>query len=247
MAELDPDLLLRAYSVGVFPMANSRETDDVFWVEPKKRGILPLDRFHLSRSLAKTLRSERFTTTADRAFSRIVSLCAEPTPGRPDTWINPQIEAAYGELHARGYAHSIETWDGDPAEGLLVGGLYGVRLGGAFFGESMFSRATDASKVALAHLVARLKLGGFQLLDCQFQTSHLASLGAIEIARGDYVVLLDAALGLGSTVSAAGVSTAVSADFFALDRGADEADPATTVSGPVSACRIVQLLGQTSQ
>ncbi|QJU57947.1 leucyl/phenylalanyl-tRNA--protein transferase [Sphingomonas sp. AP4-R1] len=247
MAELDPDLLLRAYSVGVFPMANSRETDDVFWVEPKKRGVLPLDGFHLSRSLAKTLRSGRFTTTADRAFGRVVAMCAEATPGRPDTWINPQIELAYGELHARGYAHSIETWEGDPAEGRLVGGLYGVRLGGAFFGESMFSRATDASKVALAHLVARLKYGGFQLLDCQFQTDHLATMGAIEIARADYVVLLDAALGLGSAASAAGVVAAGSADFFALDGAAPDADPAETVAGPTSACRIVQLLGQTSQ
>lgn len=244
MAELDPDLLLRAYSVGVFPMANSRDTDDVFWVEPKKRGVLPLDGFHLSRSLAKTLRSGRFTTTADRAFGQVVSMCAEATPGRPDTWINPQIELAYGELHARGYAHSIETWEGDPAEGRLVGGLYGVRLGGAFFGESMFSRATDASKVALAHLVARLRYGGFQLLDCQFQTDHLATMGAIEIPRSDYVVLLDAALGLGSAAAGAGASP-VSADFFALD-GAG-ADPADTVAGPTSACRIVQLLGHTSQ
>lgn len=246
MAELDPDLLLRAYSVGVFPMANSRETNDVFWVEPKKRGILPLDRFHLSRSLAKTLRSGRFTTTADAAFSRVVATCAEPTPTRPDTWINPQIELAYGELHARGYAHSIETWDGDPTEGRLVGGLYGVRLGAAFFGESMFSRATDASKVALAHLVARLRCGGFRLLDCQFQTSHLASLGAIEIGRSDYIALLDEALGLGSAASAAGAAAAAVADFFAIDRP-DAADPADTVAGPVSACRIVQLLGQTSQ
>ncbi|PZU10811.1 leucyl/phenylalanyl-tRNA--protein transferase [Sphingomonas sp.] len=243
MAELDPDLLLRAYSVGVFPMANSRETDDVFWVEPKKRGILPLDRFHLSRSLAKTLRSGRFTTTADAAFGDVVAMCAEPTPTRPDTWINPQIEIAYGELHQRGYAHSIETWE----DGRLVGGLYGVRLGAAFFGESMFSRATDASKVALAHLVARLRVGGFRLLDCQFQTSHLASLGAIEIGRADYVVLLDEALGLGSAVSAAGALAAGSADFFALDRAVPGEEPATTVAGPVSACRIVQLLGQTSQ
>ncbi|MDO6416418.1 leucyl/phenylalanyl-tRNA--protein transferase [Sphingomonas sp. BIUV-7] len=247
MAALDPDLLLRAYSVGVFPMSNSREADDVFWVEPKKRGVLPLDGFHLSRSLAKTLRSGRFTTTADRAFGDVVRLCAEPTPLRPDTWINPQIESAYGELHRRGYAHSIETWEGDPANGRLVGGLYGVRLGAAFFGESMFSRATDASKVALAHLVARLRVGGFLLLDCQFQTDHLASLGAIEIGRGDYVALLDTALGLGSAVSASGFVAAGSADFLALDRGAPDVDPATTVFGPVSACRIVQLLGQTSQ
>jgi leucyl/phenylalanyl-tRNA--protein transferase len=220
-------------------MASTRDAADVFWVEPKKRGVLPLDRFHLSRSLAKTIRSDRFTVTVDTAFAQVVSLCAEPTPLRPDTWINPDIEAAYAELHRRGYAHSVECW----REGKVVGGLYGVRLGAAFFGESMFSRATDASKVALAHLVARLKVGGFQLLDCQFLTDHLASLGTIEVPRDAYVVLLDAALGLGSG-PVAGVG--VSADFFAIDRlGAGE-DPACTVSGPISGWRIVQLLGQTS-
>ncbi len=238
MTPLDPDLLLRAYSVGVFPMANSREAGDVFWVEPKKRGVLPLDGFHLSKSLAKTLKSGRFTMTADKAFGAVVAACAESTARRPDTWINPDIERAYGELHTRGYAHSIETWE----EGRLVGGLYGVRLGAAFFGESMFSRATDASKVALAHLVARLRFGGFKLLDCQFQTDHLQSLGAIEIERADYVVLLDDALGL---ASAAGFSSLVAADFFALDRP-EKAAVEETVSGPVSAWRIVQLLGQTS-
>lgn len=244
MAHLDPDLLLRAYSVGVFPMANSRRADDVFWVEPKKRGILPLNGFHLSRSLAKTLRSGRFTYTADRAFAQVVARCAESAANRPDTWISPQIEAAYGELHARGYAHSVETWEGDPADGRLVGGLYGVRLGAAFFGESMFSRVRDTSKLALAHLVARLRVGGFRLLDCQFQTDHLASLGAIEIGRQDYVALLDDALGLGAA-SGGGVPASGSADFFAIDRGG--AAEAGTVSGPVSAWRIVQALGQTSQ
>ena len=247
MARLDPDLLLRAYSVGVFPMANSRDARDVFWVEPKRRGVLPLDGFHLSRSLAKTLRSGRFTLTADAAFAQVVARCAEPTPVRPDTWINPQIEKAYGELHARGYAHSIETWE----EGRLVGGLYGVRLGAAFFGESMFSRVRDASKVALAHLVARLKVGGFRLLDCQFQTDHLASMGAVEIARQDYVGLLDEALGLGAP-AVGGDTTAASgaADFFALDALAAGSTvgvaDAATVSGPVSACFIAQLLGHTS-
>jgi leucyl/phenylalanyl-tRNA--protein transferase len=234
---LDPDLLLRAYSVGVFPMANTRDAADVFWVEPKKRGVLPLDGFHLSRSLAKTIRSDRFTVTVDQAFSQVVSLCAESTALRPDTWINPEIEAAYAELHRRGYAHSVESW----RDGTLVGGLYGVRLGAAFFGESMFSRATDASKVALAHLVARLKAGGFRLLDCQFLTDHLASFGTIEIPRDAYVVLLDEALGLGSAAFAGAGS---SADFFAIDRlGADDAE---TVSGPISGWRIAQLLGQTS-
>ncbi|WP_294392859.1 leucyl/phenylalanyl-tRNA--protein transferase [uncultured Sphingomonas sp.] len=237
MTPLDPDLLLRAYSVGVFPMANARDAPDIFWVEPRKRGILPLDGFHLSRSLAKTIRSDRYRVTADQAFEQVVALCAQSTTDRPDTWINPVIEQAYAELHRRGYAHSVEAWQDDR----LVGGLYGVRLGGAFFGESMFSRARDASKVALAHLVARLKAGGFRLLDCQFLTEHLASLGTIEVGRNAYVALLDSALGLGS--SAAGDGNP--ADFFALERTAGGPD-AATVSGPMSGCRIVQLLGQTS-
>ena len=241
MAALDPDLLLRAYSVGVFPMASTRDAADVFWVEPKKRGILPLDRFHLSRSLAKTIRSDRFTVTVDRAFGEVVARCAEATARRPDTWINPDIETAYAELHRRGYAHSVEAWQ----DGELVGGLYGVRLGAAFFGESMFSRVRDASKVALAHLVARLKVGGFRLLDCQFLTEHLASLGTIEVGREAYVALLDSALGLGSASDGA-AAAAGPADFFELDRGADGAEDAATVFGPASGWRIVQLLGQTS-
>ncbi|MFS0735532.1 leucyl/phenylalanyl-tRNA--protein transferase [Sphingomonas sp. 1P06PA] len=238
MAVLDPDLLLKAYAIGVFPMADSRAAQEVFWVEPKQRGILPLDEFRLSRSLARTIRSDRFHVTRDRAFARVVAHCAEATELRPDTWINPDIEAAYATLHARGHAHSIEAWAGDE----LVGGLYGVTLGGAFFGESMFSRARDASKVALAHLVARLRFGGFRLLDCQFITPHLASLGAIEIGRDAYVSLLDSALGVGPS----GVS--VSADFGALDRraGAAPGSDAGSVSGPISGWRIVQLLGQTS-
>ncbi len=244
MTHLDPDLLLRAYSVGVFPMASTREAPDVFWVEPKKRGVLPLDGFHLSRSLAKVLRSGRFAVTVDRAFDQVVSACAEATPDRPDTWINPQIERAYAELHRRGYAHSVETW----ADGVLVGGLYGVRLGAAFFGESMFSRMSNASKIAIAHLVARLRVGGFRLLDCQFLTEHLSSLGAIEVGREDYVALLDSAVGLSS--AAAGVSSAAGANFFALDGLGAPADAPTadaaTVSGPVSGWRIAQLLGQTS-
>jgi leucyl/phenylalanyl-tRNA--protein transferase len=239
MAALDPDLLLRAYSVGVFPMASTRDAADVFWVEPKKRGVLPLDGFHLSRSLAKTVRSDRYTVTVDTAFSEVVAHCAEATARRPDTWINPEIEAAYAELHRRGYAHSVETWQ----NGELAGGLYGVRLGAAFFGESMFSRARDSSKVALAHLVARLRVGGFKLLDCQFLTEHLASLGTIEVGRDAYVALLDKALGLGS---ASVGDASPPADFFALDRLAAPADDAGTVSGPASGWRIVQLLGQTS-
>lgn len=245
MKMIDPDLLLRAYSIGVFPMADSRTADDVYWVEPKKRGILPLDDFRLSRSLGKTVRSDRFTVTADTAFTRVVAECAAATDGRPDTWINPAIELAYADLHRRGHAHSIEVWQEDQ----LVGGLYGVKLGGAFFGESMFSRRSNASKVALAWLVARLKVGGFALLDCQFITDHLQSLGAIEVSRDDYVALLDAALGVAGGAMGASAGWAAP-DFFALDglaadRGA--VDPEIrTVSGPISGCSIVQLLGHTS-
>lgn len=239
MAHLDPDLLLRAYSVGVFPMADSRIAREIFWVEPKKRGVLPLDGFRLSHSLAKTIRSDRFEVTADKAFREVVSHCAEPTPTRPETWINPQIESAYAELHARGHAHSIEAWH----EGRLVGGLYGVKLGAAFFGESMFSRMSDASKVALGWLVARLKVGGFKLLDCQFITDHLASLGAVEIGRDAYVALLDEALGL--TAGSGAGAGAAPPDFFALDRPEAGSDR-ISVSGPISGQRITQLLGHTS-
>lgn len=238
---IDPNMLLRAYAIGVFPMADARDADDVYWVEPKMRGVMPLDGFHLSRSLAKTLRSGRFTVTADRAFGRVVAACAEATAHRPGTWINHQIETACAQLHLSGHAHSVECWNGDR----LVGGLYGISLGGAFFGESMFSRETDASKVALAHLVARLKIGGFRLLDCQFITGHLASLGAIEITRDAYVALLDEALGVGEGLAAG----APSVDFGALDSRfapPDDSDPTLTVPGPISGCVIAQLLGQTS-
>lgn len=246
---IDPELLLRAYSVGVFPMADSRDASDIFWVEPKKRGVLPLDGFHLSHSLRKTLRSDRFAVTADRCFARIVAACAKPAAGRPETWINGQIEEAYGLLHRHGHAHSIEVWAAGDVGGELLGGLYGVSLGRAFFGESMFSRATDASKIALAHLVARLRSGGYRLLDCQFITDHLASLGAIEISRADYRVLLDEALGPGVAAAAGSAApSAASGDFFAVDRGAAPLpiDVASTVSAPISGCVIAQLLGHTS-
>lgn len=247
MKAIDPDLLLRAYSIGVFPMADSRVADDVYWVEPKKRGILPIDSFRLSRSLAKTIRSDRFTVTVDNAFAQVVALCAESTENRPDTWINPAIEVAYADLHRRGHAHSVECWH----DGRLVGGLYGVKLGGAFFGESMFSRESNASKVALAWLVARLKAGHFRLLDCQFITDHLTSLGAIEVTRDDYVALLDAALGVGAggvlgPAPAGGAAGGWSPpDFFALDGLASDPE-IRTVSGPISGYSIVQLLGHTS-
>lgn len=239
--DLDPDLVLRAYAMGVFPMADHRQASSVYWVEPKLRGILPLDAFHLSRSLKKTILSDRFRVTADCAFEQILRLCAESASDRPDTWINGPIERVFIELHRRGFAHSIECWDGDH----LAGGLYGLALGRAFFGESMVTRVRDASKVAFAYLVARLKAGGFTLLDCQFLTEHLASLGVVEIPRDDYVALLGAALGETSAGLSLGAAS-VDGDFFALERLPSPGDPAGTVSGPLSRKVISQLLGHTS-
>ena len=244
MQWLDPKMVLGAYSVGVFPMADGRDIDDVYWVEPNDRAILPLDGFHLSKSLRKTIAAERYRVTADRAFPDILRLCAESAEDRPDTWINGPIEQVFNTLHTLGFAHSVECWEGDE----LVGGLYGLALGRAFFGESMVSRRTDASKVALAWLVARLKVGGFSLLDCQFQTSHLASLGAVEIDRDAYCALLAAALDGGACVSPSAASSGAAGDFAALDRLAPPPAPAPadTVSGPVAGHSIVQLLAQTS-
>lgn len=189
VVEITPDLMLRAYRHGLFPMAETRRGDRLYWLDPERRGVLPLDRFHLPRRLLRTALSGPYQVTADRDFHATIAGCATPMPGREDTWINPQIERLFGELHRLGYAHSVETW----LDGALVGGLYGVALGGAFFGESMFSFARDASKVALVHLVARLRLGGFRLLDTQFVTMHLAQFGAEEIPRDAYKVMLNAA------------------------------------------------------
>jgi leucyl/phenylalanyl-tRNA--protein transferase len=180
--EVTTDLVLRAYRHGLFPMAEGRSGDRLFWLDPIKRGVLPLDGFHLSRRLLRTVVGDAFTVTADRNFAGTIAGCATPVPDRADTWINPQIERLFTELFRMGHAHSVETWE----EGTLVGGLYGVTLGGAFFGESMFSFARDASKVALVHLVARLRLSGFRLLDTQFVTAHLAQFGAAEIPREIY-------------------------------------------------------------
>jgi leucyl/phenylalanyl-tRNA--protein transferase len=252
MSQLDPRLLLRGYAVGIFPMADSRDADELFWVEPQHRAIIPLDAFHMSRSLARRIRSGRFTVTRDRAFAAVIRGCAD----REETWINGDIERATLVLHASGHAHSVECWD---ADGALVGGIYGVKLGRAFFGESMFSRATDASKVALAWLVARLKVGGFTLLDCQFMTDHLASLGAVTVSRETYVALLSAALATGTSGSGAdsgvgegaaslagsgAASSDVPPEFLALDRLLD----ATGVAGAAAPAGyvIAQLLGQTS-
>ncbi len=211
MPALTSDLLLRAYAIGVFPMAESRDAAEVVWVDPDRRGILPLDGFHVPRSLARTVRRRPFEVTADRAFAEVMRACAEPAPGRRDTWINDTILALYGELYARDRAHSIECWQ----DGELVGGLYGVKLGGAFFGESMFSRVTDASKVALVHLVERLRLGGFLLLDTQFLTDHLARFGAVEVPRNTYRRLLDEAL-------------RHEADFYSMEESAADAATQST-------------------
>ena len=180
--EITPDLMLRAYRHGLFPMAESRQGSRLFWLDPERRGVLPLDRFHVPRRLLRTALSGLFEISTNRDFAGTIKGCATPAPGREDTWINPQIERLFGELHRMGHAHSVEC----RRAGLLVGGLYGVALGGVFFGESMFSFVTDASKVALVHLVARLRLGGFRVLDTQFVTAHLAQFGAEELPRDVY-------------------------------------------------------------
>ncbi|MDX1484892.1 MAG: leucyl/phenylalanyl-tRNA--protein transferase [Alphaproteobacteria bacterium] len=187
---LTPELLLRTYAAGVFPMAESADDPTVFWVDPDSRGILPLDRFHVSRRLQRTVRRNPFDMRLDTAFDAVVQACAEARSDRPTTWINAEIRRLYKGLADIGHAHSVECW----AEGQLVGGLYGVTLGGAFFGESMFSRHRDASKVALCHLVARLRRSGYRLLDTQFVTEHLAQFGAVEVPRAEYRRMLDQAL-----------------------------------------------------
>jgi leucyl/phenylalanyl-tRNA--protein transferase len=188
--EITPEVLLKAYACGIFPMAESADDPSLFWVEPERRGVLPLDHFHVPRRLARTVRADRFTMRVDTAFDQVLDACAAPARGRRKTWINARIRRLYGELFARGHCHSVEAW----RDGRLVGGLYGVTLRRAFFGESMFHREADASKVCLVHLVARLKRGGFALLDAQFLTEHLATFGAIEIERAEYQRRLAAAL-----------------------------------------------------
>jgi leucyl/phenylalanyl-tRNA--protein transferase len=210
--ELTPTLILRAYAAGVFPMADGAAADSIFWVDPKFRGVLPLERFHVPRRLARRIRGGDFTVTVDAAFEDVIDACAD----RDETWINGDIRRLYLGLHAMGNGHSIEVW----MDGELAGGLYGVRLGAAFFGESMFHRRTDASKIALVYLMARLKAGGFTLLDSQFVTDHLMRFGATRIPRADYHAMLDAAI-------------TRPADFFALDQGA-------------SAASVLQLSTQTS-
>jgi leucyl/phenylalanyl-tRNA--protein transferase len=188
--DVTPDLLLRAYRIGMFPMAENRHSEKLYWLDPELRGHLPLDGFHLPRRLLRTVLSGPYTVTVNHEFAATIAGCAAPAPGRMDTWINPKIEELFTELHRLGHGHSVET----RLDGKLVGGLYGVAVGGVFFGESMFSQARDASKVALVHLVARLRLGGFRLLDTQWVTTHLMQFGAEEMPRLDYRQLLEKAV-----------------------------------------------------
>ena len=210
--QITPELMLRAYRAGLFPMAETRGGERLYWLDPEQRGILPLHGFHVPRRLMRTVLAEPFEIASDRDFGAVIAGCAARVPGRDDTWINPEIERLFTQLHRLGHAHSIECRH----NGRLVGGLYGVALGGAFFGESMFSRVRDASKVALVHLVARLRLGGFTLLDTQFVTAHLAQFGALEIPRERYRVLLAAAVDLPARWLLQPDPAALAAEFEAI-------------------------------
>ena len=204
MTTITPQILLRAYSAGIFPMAESAEDNALYWVEPEERGIIPLDGLKISRSLRKTVRQQRFDVRIDTDFPAVIAACAEPNANRKSTWINRRIVSLYTQLHRLGCCHSVECWQGDT----LAGGLYGVRIGAVFFGESMFSRATDASKVALVHLVARLRFGGFKLLDAQFINPHLETLGAISLPKAEYHKIMEPLLDL-------------DADFYAFNGDRD--------------------------
>ncbi|MCW3476488.1 leucyl/phenylalanyl-tRNA--protein transferase [Limobrevibacterium gyesilva] len=219
--EITPELMLRAYRAGLFPMAETRRSDRLYWLDPEMRGVLPLEGFHLPRRLRRTVLSGTFEVAVDRDFRAVIAGCAAASPGREDTWINPQIEHLFTQLHVLGHAHSVECRQG----GRLVGGLYGVAVGGAFFGESMFSRARDASKVALVHLVARLRLGGFRLLDTQFVTEHLTQFGAVEIPRDTYKSLLVRAVDLPAHWLHDVATTALEAEFQALAGEGKNAQP----------------------
>ena len=216
MTEITPEILLQAYASGIFPMAESRHDPELHWIAPKQRGIIPLDRFHVSRALARKIRRRPFTVRVDNAFGAVIEGCAESSEQRRETWINDTIIDLYTQLHEMGYAHSVECWH----DGALAGGLYGISLGAAFFGESMFTRVSDASKIALTYLVARMRHGGYLLLDVQFLTDHLAGLGAIAIPRAEYQRRLRRA-------------QTVSADFYSL-------------SEDTAAEAVLQLVTQTS-
>lgn len=217
MSTITPQVLLRAYAAGIFPMAESAEDNALYWVEPEQRGVLPLDRFHISKSLRKQVRRARFEIRIDTDFAGVMAGCAEATATRPSTWINSRIRSLYTQLHRMGCGHSVEAWE----DGALVGGLYGIRIGAAFFGESMFARSRDASKVALVHLVARLNCGGFRLLDAQFVNDHLKQFGCVEMGRDAYHLILDSAI-------------AANADFFAFTGDSDPEDVLRLASPPGS-------------
>ena len=212
--EVTPELMLRAYRVGLFPMAETRRGQRLYWLDPELRGVLPLDGFHLPKRLLRTVLSDTFQVTANHAFAEVIAGCAAAAPGREDTWINTDIERLFFELHRQGHAHSVESWQ----DGVLVGGLYGVSLGSVFFGESMFSLARDASKVALVHLVARMRLGGYTLLDTQFVTSHLAQFGAHEVPRDAYKAMLASAVQEKATWLTAPEPATLLAEIRALHR-----------------------------
>jgi leucyl/phenylalanyl-tRNA--protein transferase len=213
LLEITPQVLLKAYACGIFPMAESAEDPGLYWIEPEARGVIPLERFHLPRRLARTVASDAFEVRIDSDFQAVISGCADVAPGRQKTWINARIRRLYTDLFNLGHCHTVETW----RDGQLVGGLYGVRLGAAFFGESMFSRERDASKIALVHLVARLKRGGFRLLDTQFTTQHLKQFGAVDVDRRHYHRLLEEAI-------------VADANFYCLAGGATGEDVLQSVS-----------------
>ena len=254
--EITPQVLLKAYACGIFPMAESAEDNALYWIEPKHRGILPLNRVHVPKSLARTVRRGGFEVKIDNDFEAVIEGCAAPRSGRRSTWINARIRGLYRDLFALGHCHTVEVWQ----DGELTGGLYGVHLGRAFFGESMFSNARDASKIALVYLIARLKYGGFTLLDTQFVTGHLARFGAVEVSRQEFQRLLEGALGTsqGSTgASAAGVAAGPGAEAAgggaagtgsaAASAGASSAGGSfSALSGGVAPGGVLQLVSQTS-
>jgi leucyl/phenylalanyl-tRNA--protein transferase len=234
---ITPEILLAAYAEGIFPMAERRDDTTLFWISPEQRGVIPLNGFHVPKRLARTVRSDRFTVTSDAAFVDVMQACAEPAPDRKESWINAEILRLYTALHATGYAHSIECW----RDGALVGGLYGVSLAGAFFGESMFSRERDASKVALVHLIAQLKRGGYVLLDAQFLTAHLAQFGTQEIPRATYQARLNAALSVQAYWPApSGSSSGFSRSVASGDTGLTIlVGPTVTVSPGATALQLI--------
>ncbi len=252
LIEITPQVLLKAYACGIFPMAESAEDNALYWIEPERRGVLPLDRVHVPRSLARTIRRGDFEVKIDNDFEGVIEGCAAPRAGRRSTWINGRIRSLYRDLFALGHCHTVEVWQ----DGVMIGGLYGVHLGRAFFGESRFSRARDASKIALIYLIARLKYGGFTLLDTQFVTGHLARFGAIEVSRPEFQRYLEAALGgvahgsISTSSDSAGalgsgaISAAAGSSAPGVSGGAEASFGLLSVG--ISPMAVLQLVSQTS-